>query len=358
MSTRRRYRMVTPKDNSSTVPNRLTFPTGSYAPNNPYGNIASNANLAAPYSNPSTAADGQLGASFSNVPSLTQPGLSQYQASERNRGVPNLGQAGLAHSKRIQTPIVPVLSPGQDMWVPEAINNPNSIYGNLNGTLAPVLTQTFTPTYGNLSPAGLAQYQTSERTHVVPPPVPTVAAGSSIFGGAQYDLAVFASGGLLPTMSAFQVQQLSQQGLDTGLLAKYYQPDGKGGYKLNQAGLQAQAAANNPSNTASQGGAAPFGVNSAGQRLDASGNVWNPATATTDIYGGKFVQEGARRWGRDERGRLVRQIASGGRWRNQSRKRGGRGGAEFGSSAVAPTAEPQTSIGSATAFINFNTAVG
>ncbi len=244
------------------------------------------------------------------------------------------------------------------MWVPEAINNPNSIYGNLNGTLAPVLTQTFTPTYGNLSPAGLAQYQTSERTHVVPPPVPTVAAGSSIFGGAQYDLAVFASGGLLPTMSAFQVQQLSQQGLDTGLLAKYYQPDGKGGYKLNQAGLQAQAAANNPSNTASQGGAAPFGVNSAGQRLDASGNVWNPATATTDIYGGKFVQEGARRWGRDERGRLVRQIASGGRWRNQSRKRGGRGGAEFGSSAVAPTAEPQTSIGSATAFINFNTAVG
>lgn len=287
MSTRRRYRMVTPKDNSSTVPNRLTFPTGSYAPNN-----------AAPYSNPSTAADGQLGASFSNVPSLTQPGLSQYQASERNRGVPNLGQAGLA------------------------------------------------------------QYQTSERTHVVPPPVPTVAAGSSIFGGAQYDLAVFASGGLLPTMSAFQVQQLSQQGLDTGLLAKYYQPDGKGGYKLNQAGLQAQTAANNPSNTASQGGAAPFGVNSAGQRLDASGNVWNPATATTDIYGGKFVQEGARRWGRDERGRLVRQIASGGRWRNQSRKRGGRGGAEFGSSAVAPTAEPQTSIGSATAFINFNTAVG
>lgn len=351
MSTRRRYRMVTPKDNSSTVPNRLTFPTGSYAPNNPYGNIASNANLAAPYSNPSTAADGQLGASFSNVPSLTQPGLSQYQASERNRGV-TWDKQDWRNTRTASGHRSPY------MWVPEAINNPNSIYGNLNGTLAPVLTQTFTPTYGNLSPAGLAQYQTSERTHVVPPPVPTVAAGSSIFGGAQYDLAVFASGGLLPTMSAFQVQQLSQQGLDTGLLAKYYQPDGKGGYKLNQAGLQAQAAANNPSNTASQGGAAPFGVNSAGQRLDASGNVWNPATATTDIYGGKFVQEGARRWGRDERGRLVRQIASGGRWRNQSRKRGGRGGAEFGSSAVAPTAEPQTSIGSATAFINFNTAVG
>lgn len=39
---------------------------------------------------------------------------------------------------------------------------------------------------------------------------------------------------------------------------------------------------------------APFGVNAAGQRLDASGNVWDPKTAKRDIYGGAFVQPGSK----------------------------------------------------------------
>jgi hypothetical protein len=43
-------------------------------------------------------------------------------------------------------------------------------------------------------------------------------------------------------------------------------------------------------------GVAPNGVNAQGLRLDANGNVWDPATARTDIYGGRFIQKGAVRW--------------------------------------------------------------
>lgn len=53
-------------------------------------------------------------------------------------------------------------------------------------------------------------------------------------------------------------------------------------------------------------GATPFGVNAFGERLDYAGNVWNPETATTDIYGGRFVQPGETRWVRNNKGRLVK----------------------------------------------------
>lgn len=53
-------------------------------------------------------------------------------------------------------------------------------------------------------------------------------------------------------------------------------------------------------------GAAPFGVNSYGQRLDAGGNLWDPATATKDIYGRQFIQPGEKRWERNANGRLVK----------------------------------------------------
>jgi len=45
-----------------------------------------------------------------------------------------------------------------------------------------------------------------------------------------------------------------------------------------------------------RGGATPFGTNVSGQRLDASGNVWDPKTATRDIYGDRFKQVGAKEW--------------------------------------------------------------
>ena len=46
------------------------------------------------------------------------------------------------------------------------------------------------------------------------------------------------------------------------------------------------------------GNAAPYGLNSYGERLTSSGDVWNPTTATTDIYGGRFIQPGETRWER------------------------------------------------------------
>jgi hypothetical protein len=55
-------------------------------------------------------------------------------------------------------------------------------------------------------------------------------------------------------------------------------------------------------------GGSPFGTNEQGQRLDASGNVWNPETAQRDIYGGKFRYAGETRWSRNKRGRLVKQV--------------------------------------------------
>jgi LysM repeat protein len=62
-----------------------------------------------------------------------------------------------------------------------------------------------------------------------------------------------------------------------------------------------------------QPGAAPFGVNLAGQRLDASGNAWDPATAKTDIYGGQFIQPGQKKWERIN-GKLRRvQYGAGGK---------------------------------------------
>lgn len=91
------------------------------------------------------------------------------------------------------------------------------------------------------------------------------------------------------------------------------------GYIQDAAGNFVLPGANVPAVAPS--GATPFGVTSSGQRLDRSGNVWDPATAQTDIYGGRIVQEGARRWARDARGRLRRQVASQGKWRDVKNKR-------------------------------------
>jgi hypothetical protein len=62
-------------------------------------------------------------------------------------------------------------------------------------------------------------------------------------------------------------------------------------------------------------GAAPFGTNEQGQRLHASGNVWNPETAQRDIYGGKFRYAGEVQWKRNKAGRLVKQVLTkGNKW--------------------------------------------
>lgn len=88
-------------------------------------------------------------------------------------------------------PGVPTLSPGQDIWVPATINNPNSIYG-ANNTLPPAPTNFSTAnSFGGwtpqlaaqqnaaLSPSnGLSLYQQSERTQT---PINPVTGGVNSF---------------------------------------------------------------------------------------------------------------------------------------------------------------------------------
>lgn len=55
----------------------------------------------------------------------------------------------------------------------------------------------------------------------------------------------------------------------------------------------------------------------AGGNPNQSRQNFNPATAATDIYGGQFVQAGAKRWVRDASGKLKREVAVNGKWRKQ-----------------------------------------
>jgi len=69
----------------------------------------------------------------------------------------------------------------------------------------------------------------------------------------------------------------------------------------------------------------PNAAASGGTRTqDVNGNAWDAKTAKTDIYGGQFVQEGARRWVRGADGKVRRQIAYGGKWNTQKGGGGGR----------------------------------
>lgn len=88
-----------------------------------------------------------------------------------------------------------------------------------------------------------------------------------------------------------------------------------------------------------QRGTTPFGVNAQGQRLDNQGNVFDPATAKRDIYGGQFIQEGEKRWERVN-GKLRQVVYMGGGKKkvikgNKGSGGGGGGGAD--SSGGEPT---------------------
>lgn len=88
-----------------------------------------------------------------------------------------------------------------------------------------------------------------------------------------------------------------------------------------------------------------------GARLDQSGNVvWDPATATRDVYGGQFVAEGTTKWERGRDGKVRRVVWQNGR--KQTIKRGGGGGA----SQPAPTEQAQFTGGYG--VVNFNTGSG
>lgn len=89
-----------------------------------------------------------------------------------------------------------------------------------------------------------------------------------------------------------------------------------------------------------------------GQRLDQAGNVvWDPATATTDVYGGQFVSGNEKRFERDAYG-VLRRVE----WKNGRKhlRRGGSGGHYRNEEQKAEQAQFTGSYG----VVNFNTGSG
>lgn len=90
-----------------------------------------------------------------------------------------------------------------------------------------------------------------------------------------------------------------------------------------------------------------------GARLDQSGNVvWNPETATRDVYGGQFVAEGTTKWERGKDGKVRRVV-----WRN-GRKQTIRGGGGGGGSAPVSKPKPRAQFTGGYGVVNFNTGSG
>jgi hypothetical protein len=172
---------------------------------------------------------------------------------------------------------------------------------------------------------------------------------------------------LPPFLNDQTIAFMQQQGLNTAELAQFYTFDPKTGtYKINQGGQEVNKNAgigqlpygqyvDNQGNV--KRGTTPFGTNSAGQRLDVSGNVWEPDKAKRDIYGGKFIQVGEVRWERNPKGRLVKvQYGKGGKKRIVQG-----GGGQSKPKKKAPAA-PKTPTEAAPKMleqsVNFNTATG
>jgi hypothetical protein len=140
-------------------------------------------------------------------------------------------------------------------------------------------------------------------------------------------VAYMGSTGKLPAyLNAGDLGYMRNNGLDTGQLAQFYTFDPKTGqYTINQNGQTVNQNVGvvgqiqpgtyiDPGTGEVKRGTTPYGTNAAGQRLDVSGNVWDPKTATRDIYGGQFIQVGEKRWERNSKGKLVKvQYGKGGK---------------------------------------------
>jgi hypothetical protein len=105
----------------------------------------------------------------------------------------------------------------------------------------------------------------------------------------------------------------------------------------------------------SQGNYAPNGVNASGERLDSEGNVWDPATAKRDIYGGQFIQVGQVKWEKNRHGRLVKVQYLGG-----GKKRVVKGGKNQGGVNDRPKAQAEVQQQNFTSFgvVNFGAGSG
>lgn len=291
-------RRIQKDDDIRTLPNRVTFPVGSYV------------------SNPSTALDGALGTAGGTLPPRPQT-QQQFMMQQRNsQGIPiGPGTQPAPNSTAAYYGSYGSYGP---------LAGSSGSYGTQTGNNQPGQTQTQPPRPGN---------QPKRDTRPEP-----YLYQKTLLSGMEFM-------NKLPTsVTNVDLMYFNQQGLDTSQLAQFYVYDAKTGtYKLNQQGQTLnQTAGPNTQQQLKPGqyrdpvsgevkyGTTPFGVNAAGQRLDASGNVWNPATATTDIYGGKFIQVGEVRWERNQNGRLVKvQYGPGGKktvvagGSGQSKNRGG-----------------------------------
>lgn len=325
----RRPRRIKPGDSATTVPGRITFPVGTYT---------------APASNPATAGDGSLGG-----PSGMQP--------------PKPQQLFQGFLNSVVAPAVQPLIPR----VPFVNNQPT-----------PAATvRTVTPTSGS-TPYGPAR-----------PPLPSGPPAG--YGGnfpttspvlspnedryaqrtAETIRWMGETGNLPSSLDSATLGYLRNSGKDPSALAQFYTFDAKTGtYVINEQGrqnnaLSAAGAAGalqpgqfmDPTTGEVRRGATPFGTNAAGQRLDASGGVWDPKTAKTDIYGGRFIQVGEVRWERNSKGRLVKvQYGKGGTKKIVQGGGSGKKKKKAPSSSSAPAAETEPRIGEAS--VNLNVAAG
>lgn len=306
-----RYRRVTIADSPTTF-NRVTAPVGTYLPSAPFSAMTPQVQprvpfsamlpqgqpARAPYSNPSTAANGQQGAPYAMTPARTNAGTSFTGWNSANAARVNQAQS---------------------------------------------------------TATGMQTYLASERGQL--PSQPRTTAGmplssSSMYGGLEYTQGMLSSGQLPQTMTSFQLQQLRAVGMDTSTLSAYYQPNGQGGYTLNAQGIQNNTQAQQPAqptNTVTNAagtGSAEF-MNTRFMQQNAANNVsftnqlrWDPERRQY-ISIGRLINEGRL----DVRDR-------------QARLRRSRPGRQAAASPVSPVSEPQLATGGASAFISFNTATG
>jgi hypothetical protein len=99
-------------------------------------------------------------------------------------------------------------------------------------------------------------------------------------------------------------------------------------------------------------GTTPFGTNAAGQRLDINGQAWDPTTATQDIYGGRFIQPGEKKWERiGGKLRRVQYLSNG----KKTILKGGGGGGQQQQQA-SPVSQDAITV--ANSFISFGVSSG
>jgi hypothetical protein len=168
--------------------------------------------------------------------------------------------------------------------------------------------------------------------------------------------------GKLPnTLSSSQAKMWTQQGLDLGELVQNgvmsYNP-ATDKFTLTQAGMELNASGT----TTEDGGkivrtqninGQKLSVNESGQRLNEQGQVvWDPKTATTDVYGERFRQPGETRFVRNSQGNLKRQVLTKSGWetvknRKQNRNRNRNQPSQ-------PAAVSQTAFSVSNAFLNIS----